>query len=443
MNFFRPRYRRSQRRLCFESLETRQLFSAAQIRDENLLPGFNGVWTADSPPAANGNAQNGSTDDKLQSATRIQGYTSKPSYNLGEPIDFRIDSTSSYEVRIFRLGYYQGLGARYVARLYHPGGSSQLGNTTRDGTTGRAIDWNWQPTLTWTPTESPVGSGNFVYTSPLETQPHPLLSGVYYALLVRLDPDFPSDPTKNKYSSIPFVIRNDSENTAVVMQTADATWQAYNFWGGKNLFYSKESELQGFPDSTRATQVRYDRPYDIRPHVLFEEASTIRFLEKNGYDVSYTTHVDVDQRYNTGSGAAGNLLRHKTYIVGGHDEYWSGEHVKALEDARMNNVSLVFMSGNEGYWKTRWDNDYKLMVCYKETHNNGLSFVDPTEVWTGLFRDLRQGTQQIPLNPEFDLIQPENALTGTGFVVNFDGAIDPQTHLPTGIPYKTKVGSSD
>jgi hypothetical protein len=147
------------RRLAFESLENRELFSATQIRDENLLPGFVGNWQADRPQTLGGFTQNGSTDDKLQNAARIQGYTSKPSYNLGEPIDFKIDSGWSYEVRIFRLGYYQDRGVRYVARLFHDGPSLQNANTVIDTTTGRATDWNWQTTVTWEPEQ--IGDGYF------------------------------------------------------------------------------------------------------------------------------------------------------------------------------------------------------------------------------------------------------------------------------------------
>ncbi len=43
----------------------------------------------------------------------------------------------------------------------------------------------------------------------------------------------------------------------------------------------------------------------------------IRFLERNGYDVSYTTGVDTDRR--------GALIKnHKVFLSVGHDEYWSG-----------------------------------------------------------------------------------------------------------------------
>ena len=57
----------------------------------------------------------------------------------------------------------------------------------------------------------------------------------------------------------------------------------------------------------------------------------IRWLERNGYDVSYWTGVDADRH-----GAALLTGRHRLFISNGHDEYWSGPQVnttcKGLND---------------------------------------------------------------------------------------------------------------
>ena len=75
----------------------------------------------------------------------------------------------------------------------------------------------------------------------------------------------------------------------------------------------------------------------------------VRFLEANGYDVSYTTGVDTERR--------GNLItNHKTFLSVGHDEYWSGGQRANVEAARAAGVNLAFFSGNEVFWKTRWEN---------------------------------------------------------------------------------------
>ena len=39
----------------------------------------------------------------------------------------------------------------------------------------------------------------------------------------------------------------------------------------------------------------------------------------------------------------------------GHDEYWSGGQRANVEAARDAGVNLAFFSGNEVFWKTRWE----------------------------------------------------------------------------------------
>jgi hypothetical protein len=126
----------------------------------------------------------------------------------------------------------------------------------------------------------------------------------------------------------------------------------------------------------------------------------VRWLERNGYDVSYFTGVDGDRR-------GAEILEHRAFLSVGHDEYWSGAQRANVEAARDAGTSLAFFSGNEVFWKTRWEDGHRTMVCFKETHAGAK--IDPGS-WTGTWRDSR------PFNPEGG--RPENALTGTWFSVN-------------------------
>ena len=135
----------------------------------------------------------------------------------------------------------------------------------------------------------------------------------------------------------------------------------------------------------------------------------VRWLEANGYDVSYFTGLDSARR-------GEEILEHRLFLSVGHDEYWSGPQRVHVEAAREAGVNLAFFSGNEVFWKVRWEDStdesrtpYRTMVTYKETHADAK--IDPLpDVWTGTWRDAR------PFNPEGP--QPENALTGTIFTVN-------------------------
>ena len=78
--------------------------------------------------------------------------------------------------------------------------------------------------------------------------------------------------------------------------------------------------------------------------------------------------------------------------------------------------NLAFFSGNEVFWKTRWENSidgsgtpYRtLPLTYKETLAN--QPIDPANppIWTGTWRDPR-------FSPPGDGGRPENALIGHYF----------------------------
>ncbi|MGA7795797.1 MAG: DUF4082 domain-containing protein [Candidatus Acidiferrales bacterium] len=151
----------------------------------------------------------------------------------------------------------------------------------------------------------------------------------------------------------------------------------------------------------------------------------VRFLEANGYDISYFTGIDAARN--------GSLIEnHKLYLSVGHDEYWSGPHRTNVEAARNAGVNLAFFSGNEVFWKTRLENSidgtntpYRTLVCYKETLGPNssppaASASDPLDppTWTGTWRDPSK-------SPPADGGRPENSLTGTIFKVNGPGTDNP------------------
>ena len=193
-------------------------------------------------------------------------------------------------------------------------------------------------------------------------------------------------------SHITFIVRDDDGQSDLLFQTSDTTWQAYNGYGGYSLY----------AHPGHAHKVSYNRPFYTRTNstedfFMNAEYPMLRWLERNGYDVSYFTDVDTD-RYGS------ELLEHKVFLSIGHDEYWSAGQRAAVETARNAGKHLAFFSGNEIYWKTRWepstdgsDTPYRTLVSYKEgalaggehytcAGNYDCDPVDPP-VWTGLWRD--------------------------------------------------------
>ncbi|MEB3044870.1 DUF4082 domain-containing protein [Rhizobium mulingense] len=325
-------------------------------------------------------------------SSNIEGFATDISVDNGKTISFKINTNSTnYRIDIYRLGYYGGMGARKVATMQHTGLQTQP-NPLRNSTTGTVDAGNWAVSASW-------------------AVPDDAVSGVYVAKLVRQDGTFGEN-------HIPFIVRDDGSQSDIVFQTADETWQAYNGWGGANL-YGGNGPATG-QGAGRAYAVSYNRPIATRGGVgtfagpqdyLFgAEYAGIYWLEQNGYDVSYMSGVDVD-RYGS------LLLNHKTYIDAGHDEYWSGQQRTNVEAARDAGVNLMFWSGNEVYWRTRWGNaysadgtPYRTLITYKETWAN--SGIDPSNEWTGTFRDPRFSP------PAIGGGNPENSLTGQLFKVD-------------------------
>ncbi|WP_173056156.1 DUF4082 domain-containing protein [Phytohabitans houttuyneae] len=314
----------------------------------------------------------------------IQGFATDISVNAGQRVNFKISTTaSSYDIDIYRLGWYDGDGARKVDDVNPSASLPQLQDN--------------DDCVTNTQTEI-FDCGTWAVSAFWDV-PATAVSGVYIARLQR--------PGASDGSHIPFVVRNDASHSALFFQTSDTTWQAYNSYGGSNFYSGGENG--------RAYKLSYNRPFatrggvTARDYLFSNEYPMIRFLERNGYDMSYTTGVDSDRR--------GNLIQnHQVFLSVGHDEYWSGQQRANVEAARDAGVSLAFFSGNEVYWKTRWEtsvdgagNPYRTLVCYKETWANDK--IDPSSEWTGTWRDPR-------FSPPSNGGKPENALTGTMFQSN-------------------------
>ncbi|WP_142062050.1 DUF4082 domain-containing protein [Pseudarthrobacter sp. B4EP4b] len=372
------------------------MFSMAA--DPSWLPPARAAGPCDAPVVSkvaceNTQPGNPSSEWRVTGAgdSSIQGYATSMSLNVGQTVTFKIKTNASaYRIDIYRLGYYQGLGARKVAANLLPSAPLPQAqpNCATFSATGLVDCGNWAVSASW-----PV--------------PASAVSGVYLARLVRTD--------NGGASVIPFVVRDDAAKSDMLFQTSDTTWQAYNTYGGNSLYTCTVACPAGNPLAYKAAfKVSYNRPFNSavddqgRSWLMYAEYPMIRFLEANGYDVSYMSGLDVSTR-------APLLLNHKSFLSVGHDEYWSGEQRANVQAARDAGVNLAFFSGNEMFWKTRWEASAdgsntagRTLVSYKDTHFNAPT--DPVS-WTGTWRDPRYGTATGGGNPE-------NALTGQYFMVN-------------------------
>jgi hypothetical protein len=237
-------------------------------------------------------------------SSAIEGFATDISVARGQTVRFKIKTVATaYRIDLYRLGYYNGDGARKIATVPDTATLKQSQPPCLSESSTALIDCgNWAESASW-------------------AVPVDAVSGIYLARLVREDGTVGAN-------HVPFVVREDDGHSDLLFQTSDTTWQAYNDYGGASLYVNRVFSS----GVDRAYKVSYNRPFNTRnteqKNFLFNaEYPMVRFLERNGYDVSYSTGVDSDRR--------GALIgNHKIFLSVGHDEYWSGGQRANIEAAR-------------------------------------------------------------------------------------------------------------
>lgn len=337
----------------------------------------------------------------------IAGYTDKASYQPGESVNFKVDSTGNpFRVEIYRLGYYgfEAVGARNVLgqRAYLPGTvvaqpapvvNSVLGSTS----------CNWTTNATW---QLPANA----------------LPGFYYVAFRR------TDATSN-FASGHFIVRSASVANKVAFCVPDMTYQAYNCWGattdnggqtgtwtGRSLY----SKGVGVNYPNRSYAVSFDRPYSVQSaqtntYVFDSEYSLIHFMEAQGYDMTYLSNLDLD-------GDVDLLKTVKLIVLAGHQEYWTTNVYDCIKGAVESGVNMLSASSNTALWHVRFDPSdsfRRTVICYKGSATADISpgwtgsGFDPL-TYTGTWRDTRKNPGGVN---NLD-IRRENSLTGQMFTIN-------------------------
>jgi hypothetical protein len=194
---------------------------------------------------------------------------------------------------------------------------------------------------------------------------------------------------------VPFVVRAAAlgTNSKILFQFAVATYQAYNFWGGRSLYGHLENNQPRWEDP-RAFKVSFNRPYISLYDLTHWELPFVQWLERYGFEVEYCTSIDLH--------ADSHLLDNYNLLLSvGHDEYWSKEMRDNAEAFVANGGNIAFFSGNDCWWQVRFEDDNRTMVCYKNAALDPLYGVDNSRVTVNWFAP--------PVN------RPENRLTGVSF----------------------------
>ena len=255
------------------------------------------------------------------------------------------------------MGWYQGLGGRLVLRSASLPVRRQPACTHVDET--GLTECHWRPTLSF-------------------AIPAWLDSGVYIAKLSAGD---------GAESDCLFVVRALRPRPLLV-EIPTASYEAYNAWGGDSL-YPGGADRVGVTHTNQGVEVSYDRPYQTQTgagQFFIREVAIVRFLERYGYPVSYTTIESID-------GDPGQTLGARALIDVGHSEYWSKRDQQAFAAARERGVNLVFLSSDTMAWRVRFKAATRassqagqpdhVIVAYKEFAASDPDRADPTGLTPG------------------------------------------------------------
>lgn len=288
---------------------------------ENQRPGDGDWWASHAP------------------GRTIEGYASWPSVRPGERLELHVSTTPAarYFVTVHRLGWYDGDGGRTCARHPPRGDVVGLAREVPELADGPSV-----PSAGWPVTDSILIGDDWC-------------SGQYVARLVLAD-----GPHAGRSAFVPFVVRErPGDRAACLVQMPVTTAAAYNHWGGKSLYASNST------DRVPAVKVTFDRPIPTWHEANLNarwpfiwDVQLVRFLEREGYDVAYTTDVDTHRE-------PWSLHGRTLLMTSGHDEYWTAEMRDAFEDAVAVGTNLACMGANTAYWQCRFEDGDRTMVEYR------------------------------------------------------------------------------
>ena len=385
--------------------------------DQAAFADVHGVSLPRSPAVIAENARTGDAwwVTTPQNAGDMEGYADKVSAQVGDTVTLRVTTkATTFHVEAYRMGYYQGIGARRVWTSAESPGVRQAPPALIPVT--NTVECQWTPSLevvidpSWPP-------------------------GAYLLKLVG---------SGGEQGFVPLCVRDDTSTAAIVVQQCVTTWQAYNRWGGYSLYYGNPGGAMSYGQDPggatyddRARVVSFDRPYSHdwasgASDFVGNEFPVVFQAEQLGLDVTYWTDVDLHQR-------PGLLANHRALLSLGHDEYWSLPMRAGVETAVQQGLNVAFLGANACYRQIRLQPSAlgpdRYQVCYKSADEDPLTTQDAAVVtvnWTdppvSNPESQMTGTtyQDIDANADLVIVDPTSwVLAGTGLTAG--------QHLPNAV----------
>ncbi len=357
--------------------------AAGRQRDAVRFLHVDGVILPVSPAIVAENRRTGAAwwVTSAQDAGAIEGFADQVSAQVGDTVTLRVSTAApTFHVEAFRMGYYQGIGARSVWTSVELPGVQQAPPFLIPPT--NTIECQWTPSLDVTIDDSwPPGS--------------------YLLKLIG---------ATGEQGFIPLCVRDDTSKASIMIMHSVTTWQAYNRWGGYSLYYGNRNGALTYTqqpgDGTyddRARIVSFDRPYNRdwasgAADFVGNEFPVVFHAEQLGLDVSYWTDIDLHRR-------ADLLANHRALLSLGHDEYWSSPMRAGVESAVQQGLNVGFLGANASYRQIRLQpsslGSDRAVVCYKSAAEDPMAAEDPALVTVNW--------DQAPVS------NPESSMTGNTY----------------------------
>lgn len=296
----------------------------------------------------------------------VEGYTHQVSYTAGDAIQLHVSTSApKFNVEIVRLG------------------ADETGVWKKNGIVGQAF-----------PVPDNVSANGCGWPVSLEIPVSKDWRTGYYEVRLHVEDGGGKFVQRNRRSADGtcfFVLRpaEGAQRSAILLQLATNTYNAYNNWGGFSLYaYSGRGGNQGH-------RVSFDRP----PASQFSrwERPFVAWAEREGIALDFAANSDLEFHPEVLKGC-------KLVLSVGHDEYWSAPMRDHLEKFIAEGGNVAFFSGNTCCWQVRSEDDGRALTCWKQNYHQ-----DPVYP-TGEHALLTS------LWSHYLAKRPENQLTGVGFL---------------------------
>jgi len=221
-----------------------------------------------------------------------------------------------------------------------------------------------------------------------------------------------------------FVVRSPRQRrSGAVLVVATSTWNAYNEWGGPNLYQGahevsferpwvagyldrpdepegRHATLGPEPDPASTALLDYLERHGLSMRCVEAgwagwERRFVRWAESRGWRIDIAQSTDLHDDPSALDGYA-------VVISVGHDEYWSAPMRDTVESFVAEGGNAVFLSGNTSFWQVRYEGPTMVAHKYLAPWEDPVVGTIEEHTMTGMWSDPVIG-------------RPENQMTGVSF----------------------------